>query len=112
MSPKDPARVIFKNGHYPVFEALWNAGQAGVDTATMAQLIGAKPKSLPPTTAAWRKRAASIGLELRELLEVDRGYAHGRPQTIYRLTPKGMEVFTEKKEKEVAPLSSISNWGR
>jgi hypothetical protein len=106
--------VVFKNGHYRVFEALRNAGEAGVGTAVMAELIGAKPKSIPPTMAAWRKRAASIGLELRELLEVDRGYAHGQPQTIYRLTPKGMEVFTEKveKERETAPLSSISNWGR
>jgi hypothetical protein len=91
---------VFKNGHYVAFEALYatNDGLVSEELVKLLELPSAK--SLPPTLAAWGKRAKAVGLDLKELLEVDRGYAHGKPQTIYRLTPKGREVF----RPETAPV--------
>ena len=98
--PKTPARVIFKNGHYRVFPPLYDAGEKGLQTEFVAEILHIPgPKSLPPIVAAWGKRAKNIGLDLKELLEVDRGYANGKPSTIYRLTPKGREVFGPEKEQ-------------
>jgi hypothetical protein len=103
---KSPVHVIFKNGHYRAFEALYAAGETGLQTEAMAELLGVKPKGIPPTMAAWGKRAASLGLQFRELLEVDRGYVHGKPSTHYRLTAKGREVL--RPETEPARIASDS----
>lgn len=86
--------LVFKNGHHKGFEAMYAAGDAGVASEDLAKLLGISGvRSLPPTVGAWGKRAASVGLDLKELLEVDRNYSNGQLKTIYRLTPKGREVF-------------------
>jgi hypothetical protein len=100
---KNLARVVFKNGHYRGFEALYAANTAGVVSEALAELLGLSGvKSLPPTVGAWGKRAASVHLNLKELLEVDRGFAHGKSTTIYRLTAKGREVFRPEIEEAQA----------
>jgi hypothetical protein len=91
---QDAARVIFKNGHYPGFQALVAAGDAGVDSDQLVAHLGLPGlKSLPPTLSAWGKRAKALGFELSMLLNVDRGYLHGKPHTIYRLTDAGYAVL-------------------
>ena len=91
--PGSPARSIFKNGHYSAFEAMY-ASDRGIGTSLMTELLGVpSPKSVPPIISAWGKRAAKLSLDIKELLEVDRGYEHGKPSTVYRLTPKGREVL-------------------
>jgi hypothetical protein len=90
----DAARIIFKNGHYPAFEALCAAGDAGLDSDHLVANLGLPgPKSLPPTLAAWGKRAKTLGFDLPMLLNVDRGYLHGKPHTIYRLTDQGYAIL-------------------
>jgi len=102
---KAPARAVFSNGHYHAFLQLHAAGDRGLGTEDMVKLLGVKgPKSLPPTVAAWGKRARAVGLgEFRELFEAERAYAHGKPQTIYRLTAKGREVFRPETEQAQTP---------
>ena len=105
-----PARFVFRNGQYAAFEAMCAAGAKGVGTQIIARLLGLpSPKSIPPIIAAWGKRAAKLGLKLKdELLEVERGYEHGKPSTVYRLTPKGMDVF----RPETEPARTASDSGR
>jgi hypothetical protein len=100
--PKSPTRAVFSNGHYEAFLALTMAGNTGLTTEDLMKALGVtNPKSVPPTVAAWGKRARAAGLDdFRELFEVERGYTHGKPQTIYRLTLKGREVFQPEPEKE------------
>lgn len=86
-----PARVVFKNGHYPAVEALREREVTSEDLVNLLALPGAR--SIPPTVAAWGKRAKSINLNLDDLLQVDRGYLHGKPHTVYRLTALGRETF-------------------
>lgn len=107
-SPKNPARVVFKNGHYATFKALYAAGDEGLTTEEMVKRLGANgPKSLPPTTAAWGKRAKSVGLDFRALFDAERGYAHGKPQTIYRLTAKGREVFGPPEAEQAQAVGGL-----
>ena len=101
------ARTIFRNGQYAALQAMHTAGDTGVGTGFMAELLGVpSPKSIPPIVAAWGKRAAKAGWNLRELLDVDRGYEHGKPSTSYRLTPKGREVL--RPDTETARIENDS----
>src|SRR5688572_32298900 len=63
----------------------------------------------PPTIAAWGKRAANVGLNLRELLDVDRGYVNGKPTTTYKLTAKGRKILIDRSEEHTSELQSQSN---
>lgn len=89
-----PARAIFKDDHYPAFEAMYKAGDAGVTTDRMVILMNLRVyKSMPPVVGAWRKRARNIELDLNDYLEIERGFAHGKPTTVYRLNERGRAVL-------------------
>jgi hypothetical protein len=100
---KSPVRAVFANGHYAAYEALY-AGTDGITTEDLVKALGVKgPKSIPPTVAAWGKRARAANLgDFRELFEVERGYFNGKPHTIYRFTAKGREVFQPETEQAQA----------
>ena len=52
--------------------------------------------------ATWGKRARGINLNLDDLLQVDRGYLHGKPHTIYRLTEFGRTTFAPETDEAQA----------
>jgi hypothetical protein len=89
-----PASFIFRGRHLAAFELLQKAGDEGVQTEMLVAAIGLPSnKSLPPTIAAWRKRARAIGVNLDDHLVVERKYSGNTPQTTYKLTEEGQRAL-------------------
>ena len=93
--PISPAETIFRNGHSGALRALIAAGRVGIDTTQLLEALGlANPKQLPPVVGAWKKRAANVGLDLSNLLHVEKSYLGGHAKTKYALTEEGMKIFS------------------
>jgi hypothetical protein len=90
---RSPAEMIFREA-VMTLNLLKEAKNEGIDTELMVTTLALKSaKSLPPIIGAWKKRAAGIGLNLDDLLRVEKGYKHGKPSTTYALTERGLEVL-------------------